>query len=81
MGVDRATMVSLIDGLEEHGLAERRRSPQDCRKNIVELTAAGQYCLRRAEKARRAVERRFLAPLDEAAASLVRALQTLVLAG
>jgi DNA-binding MarR family transcriptional regulator len=81
LGVDRTTMVSLIDGLEDHGLAERRRSPQDRRKNIVELTAAGRDCLRQGEKARRAAERRFLAPLDEeTAASLVRALRTLVLA-
>ena len=80
LGVDRTTMVSLIDGLEDHGLVERRRSPHDRRKNIVELTAAGRECLRRGEKARRAAARRFLAPLDEeAAASLVRALQTLVL--
>ncbi|MBK6010950.1 MarR family winged helix-turn-helix transcriptional regulator [Streptomyces sp. MBT53] len=82
LGVDRTTMVSLIDGLEDHGLVVRRRSPQDRRKNIVELTPEGQDCLRRAERARRAAERRFLAPLDEAgAASLVRALQTLVLDG
>jgi DNA-binding MarR family transcriptional regulator len=80
LGVDRTTMVSLIDGLEDHGLVERRRSPHDRRKNIVELTPEGQDCLRQAEKARRAAERRFLAPLDdETAASLVRALRTLVL--
>ena len=80
LGVDRTTMVSLIDGLEDHGLVERRRSPQDRRKNIVELTPEGRDCLRQAERARRAAERRFLAPLDEeAAASFVRALQALVL--
>ncbi len=74
-------MVSLIDGLEDHGLVERRRSPHDRRKNIVELTPEGRDCLRLAEQARRAAERRFLAPLDEEAAeSLVRALQTLVIA-
>ncbi|MEV6485864.1 MarR family winged helix-turn-helix transcriptional regulator [Streptomyces sp. NPDC051576] len=79
LGVDRTTMVSLIDGLEENGLVERRRSPRDRRKNIVELTPAGQDCLRRAERARRAAERRFLAPLDEETAmSLVRALRALV---
>ncbi|MET7487939.1 MarR family winged helix-turn-helix transcriptional regulator [Streptomyces sp. NPDC005538] len=79
LGVDRTTMVSLIDGLEDQGLVERRRSPRDRRKNIVELTPAGQDCLRRAERARRAAERRFLAPLDEETAmSLVRALRALV---
>ncbi|MFK0024417.1 MarR family winged helix-turn-helix transcriptional regulator [Streptomyces sp. NPDC090798] len=79
LGVDRTTMVALVDGLEDQGLVERRRSPQDRRKNIVELTSAGRDCLDRAERARRAMERRFLAPLDEeAAATLVRALQILV---
>lgn len=79
LGVDRTTMVSLIDALERQGLVERRRSPQDRRKNIVEPTPAGEECLRRAEKARRAAERRFLAPLDEeTAATLVRALQLLL---
>ncbi|MFI6403694.1 MarR family winged helix-turn-helix transcriptional regulator [Streptomyces sp. NPDC050548] len=82
LGVDRTTMVSLIDGLEDHGLVVRLRRPQDRRKNIVELTSEGQECLGQAEKARRAAERRFLAPPDEAgAASLVRAPQTLVLDG
>lgn len=80
LGIDRTTMVSLIDGLEDHGLVERRRSPRDRRKNIVELTPAGEECLRQAERARCEAERRFLAALDEQTASvLVRALQVLVL--
>ncbi|MFF1738963.1 MarR family winged helix-turn-helix transcriptional regulator [Streptomyces mirabilis] len=79
LGVDRTTMVALVDGLEDHGLVERRRSPQDRRKNIVELTPEGRDCLDGAERARLAMERRFLDPLDEAAAAaLVRALQILV---
>ncbi|MEU6257897.1 MarR family transcriptional regulator [Streptomyces sp. NPDC047043] len=79
LGVDRTTMVSLVDGLEDQGLVERRRSPQDRRKNIVELTPAGKECLRQGEKARRAAERRFLARLDEeTAATFVRALQMLL---
>ncbi|MEU6064311.1 MULTISPECIES: MarR family winged helix-turn-helix transcriptional regulator [Streptomyces] len=79
LGVDRTTMVSLIDSLEDRGLVGRRRSPQDRRRNIVELTPAGRDCLRGAEEARRIAERRFLAPLDEeTAATLVRALRILV---
>ncbi|MCX4766266.1 MarR family winged helix-turn-helix transcriptional regulator [Streptomyces sp. NBC_01275] len=79
LGVDRTTMVSLVDGLEDHGLVARRRSPQDRRRNIVELTPAGRDCLDRAERARRAAERRFLAPLDEQTADvLLRALRVLV---
>ncbi|POX44897.1 MarR family winged helix-turn-helix transcriptional regulator [Streptomyces sp. Ru72] len=82
LGVDRTTMVSLIDGLEDRGLVERRRSPRDRRKNVVELTAAGEDCLRRGEQARREAERRFLAPLTEQEATeLVRTLRRLVADG
>ncbi|MEV6991936.1 MarR family transcriptional regulator [Streptomyces sp. NPDC093228] len=82
LGVDRTTMVVLIDTLEERGLVRRRRSEHDRRKNIVELTEDGAECLRRGEEARRTVERRFLAPLDEkTAATLVHALRLLVAEG
>lgn len=79
LGVDRTTMVVLVDALEEKELVERRRSPQDRRKNIVRLTPAGQRRFRAAERARREMERRFLSGLPGAdAAVLVRALQSLV---
>ena len=81
LGVDRTTMVALIDALEAKGLVERHRSPQDRRKNTVQLTPTGQDCLRRAEHAREEMERQFLAPLSPSDANqLVRALQTLVTA-
>jgi DNA-binding MarR family transcriptional regulator len=76
LGVDRTTMVAVIDDLEDKGLVQRHRSPQDRRKNIVELTWAGLDCLRQGEQARVETERRFLAPLGETEADqLVRALQ------
>ncbi|KUJ38769.1 MarR family transcriptional regulator [Streptomyces sp. NRRL F-5122] len=82
LGVDRTTMVVLIDTLEERGLVRRRRSEHDRRKNIVELTEDGAECLRRGEEVRRTVERRFLAPLDEkTAATLVHALRLLAAEG
>jgi DNA-binding MarR family transcriptional regulator len=79
LGVDRTTMVALVDALEDKGLVARRRSPGDRRKNIVELTAAGRKCLREAGRARDQVDRDFLAPLgDQGAADFVSALQVLV---
>ncbi len=79
LGIDRTTMVAHVDALEDKGLVERRRSPHDRRKNIVELTPAGQKCLREAGQARDEVERDFLAPLGaDGAAEFVRALQVLV---
>jgi DNA-binding MarR family transcriptional regulator len=78
LGVDRTTMVALVDGLEQKGLVERRRSTQDRRKNTVRLSAAGQTCLRDASQARDKAEREFLAPLGEAgAARFVQALRIL----
>jgi DNA-binding MarR family transcriptional regulator len=82
LGVDRTTMVALVDGLEAKELVERHRSPQDRRRNIVQPTVAGRNCLRDAARARDKVEREFLAPLgDSAAADFVRALQILITAG
>ncbi len=78
LGVDRTTMVALIDTLEAKGLVSRQRSVSDRRKNIVELTSEGQRRLRAAGKARDEVERAFLAPLGDAlSGQFVRALQIL----
>ncbi|GAA5068371.1 hypothetical protein GCM10023336_51460 [Streptomyces similanensis] len=81
LGVDRTTMVAVIDSLEHKGYVERHRSDRDRRRNVVTLTPAGQACLEEAEQARERVERDFLAPLDESsAAALTEALLTLHLA-
>jgi DNA-binding MarR family transcriptional regulator len=69
LGVDRTTMVALIDELERKQLVQRRQDPADRRKNVVALTPAGRGTLRKAGRASDEAERRFLAPLtgDEAA--------------
>jgi DNA-binding MarR family transcriptional regulator len=79
LDIDRTTMVALVDTLEDKGLVERRRSPQDRRKNIVQLTPAGRERLRDAESARQEVERRFLEPLSRTDATrLVHNLQSVI---
>jgi DNA-binding MarR family transcriptional regulator len=76
MGVDRTTMVALIDDLENKGLVERRQDPDDRRKNVVALTDAGRTTLRQATAATREAERRFLAALsDDESVMLRKALQ------
>ncbi|MEU0463089.1 MarR family transcriptional regulator [Amycolatopsis sp. NPDC006131] len=81
LGVDRTTMVALVDVLEDKGFVERRRSQEDRRKNIVELTGLGRETLDKAERARGEVEREFLAPLGKAGADrLVGDLRTLLTA-
>ena len=44
--VDRTSIGDLLDGLEDRGLVERRRSPEDRRRNVVVLTAARRGHLR-----------------------------------
>lgn len=63
MGVDRTTMVALIDDLQAKKLLRRRQDPDDRRRNVVELTGAGRSVLRRANEAAARVDRAFLSPL------------------
>jgi DNA-binding MarR family transcriptional regulator len=76
LGVDRTTMVVLIDELESKGLVQRRRDPGDRRKNVVTLTEAGRATVRKASSAGEQAERRFLSPLsDDETARLKEALR------
>jgi DNA-binding MarR family transcriptional regulator len=50
MGIDPSTMVSLIDGLQDAGLVERRPHPKDRRARVVTLTPKGRRLLRRARE-------------------------------
>jgi DNA-binding MarR family transcriptional regulator len=64
--VDRTSIGDLLDGLEERGFVERRRSPEDRRRNVVVLTPLGRSTYETAERIRLEVEREFLAPLASA---------------
>jgi DNA-binding MarR family transcriptional regulator len=72
LGVDRTTMVGLVDALEGKGLAARRPDPADRRRNVVELTSAGRKTLRAATRASDQAERRLLGALDDAEAAQLR---------
>jgi DNA-binding MarR family transcriptional regulator len=50
MGIDRTTMVSLIDQLESAGLAKRRPSARDRRAREVAITPKGRRLLGRARR-------------------------------
>ena len=67
LGLDRATVVALVDRLESQGLARRAQSRADRRANAVELTAKGRRVLKRAESSMEACELGFVAglPADE----------------
>ena len=79
LGVDRTTMVGLVDALEAKGLVARRPQQGDRRRNVVELTETGRDTVHRAAQAAADAEREFLAALSPpAAAEFVQALRTLV---
>ncbi len=79
LGIDRTTMVALLDTLEGKGLVSRHPDADDRRRNVVELTDAGQDTLRRATEASDEAEREFLEPLTpQAAQQLRKSLQRIV---
>ena len=65
-GIDRTTMVAVIDHLERAGAVERRRDAGDRRRYALHVTPAGRALLARATAAEREAEERFLEPLPVA---------------
>ena len=79
LGVDRTSMVALLDALELQGIIARRPSEQDRRRNIVALTDDGWEIFRQAESRYSETEREFTASLGDArAAGLRQALRTVL---
>lgn len=64
--MDPATMVDVIDSLEESGHIVRRRNPADRREYALQPTAKGRALYARAEKAIIEAERQTAAPLNVA---------------
>ncbi|TDC54281.1 MarR family transcriptional regulator [Actinomadura sp. KC345] len=80
LGIDRTTMVAMLDALEGKGLVSRHPHAEDRRRNVVELTDAGRDTLRLATDATDKAEREYLAALTPKAAEQLRtSLQKLVL--
>jgi DNA-binding MarR family transcriptional regulator len=79
LGVDRTSMVALLDALERRGIVARRPSEQDRRRNIIALTDHGWEVYQQAESRYSEIERDFTAPLGDAgAAGLRQALRTVL---
>jgi DNA-binding MarR family transcriptional regulator len=63
--MDGTNIVGLLNELEAENLIERRRSPEDRRRHVVELTETGAKQLAKAEAALAAIEDEVLGALDE----------------
>jgi DNA-binding MarR family transcriptional regulator len=72
--MDGTNVVGLLNELEAENLIERRRSPEDRRRHVVELTDAGAMQLAKAELALAAVEDEVLGTLDESQRETLHAL-------
>jgi DNA-binding MarR family transcriptional regulator len=62
--IDRTNLVGLLNELEADKLIERRRSSEDRRRHVVEITTAGANVLAKVEAALAAVEDEVLSGLD-----------------
>lgn len=79
MGVDKATMVKLLDDLEQKGLIQRVAVEGDRRVKHIRITPKGSRKLAEGSRIREASERRFFSALSEAErAALDRALSKLI---
>src|SRR5829696_4750657 len=65
MGVDPSIVVTLLNPLEADGLVTRQRDPDDRRRHLVTLTAAGKRHLTSAARAQQETEDALFASLDD----------------
>jgi DNA-binding MarR family transcriptional regulator len=63
-GLDRTTMVAVIDELERDGYVRRDRSLSDRRKQVIRITDDGRRVLGEALASLRRTEEEFLTPLN-----------------
>ncbi|MDF5757055.1 MarR family transcriptional regulator [Spongiactinospora sp. TRM90649] len=65
LGIDKSTMVRIIDELEDGGLVARERTPQDRRAYAIVLTRRGEQILSEARRAAEDVGRQTFGRLSD----------------
>ena len=81
LGIDRSTLVPILDRLQARGLLVRRRSPTDGRTHALALTPAGDKALVRFTGLVRAHEKRIASRLSTAETRMLIGLLEKVRAG
>jgi DNA-binding MarR family transcriptional regulator len=66
LGIDRSTLVPILDRLQARGLLMRHRSPTDGRTHALALTPAGEKALARFARLVKGHEKRIAAGLSSA---------------
>lgn len=74
LDVDPSVLVAILNDLENAGLAERKRDPEDRRRHIVEMSEQGRSALTAMEGTIDTIERELLADLSPADADQLRSL-------
>ncbi|QPZ38893.1 MarR family winged helix-turn-helix transcriptional regulator [Paramicrobacterium chengjingii] len=72
LGVDRTTMVALLDGLEAKKIVSRHPLVHDRRRNVVELTDEGQHLFHEASRVEHEAEDAYLSTLNDHEAQSLR---------
>ena len=79
--MDANSVVLILNELEAAQFSVRRRDPNDRRRHIVEITAAGRRALEKADRARDTLEDEVLGPLSADERKTLRRLLERVLEG
>jgi DNA-binding MarR family transcriptional regulator len=79
--MDANNVVLLLNELEDRGHIARRRDPDDRRRHLVEITAAGHLALKSAENAQEGIEDEVLRALDPQERAILWQLLTRALYG
>jgi DNA-binding MarR family transcriptional regulator len=65
LGIDKASMVKIIDRLEDAKVIERKQSLKDRRVNFLNITPKGEKIIKQAKEILEIQEGKFLSPLSE----------------
>lgn len=74
LDVDPSVLVAILNDLENAGLAERKRDPEDRRRHIVVMSEQGRTALTTMQDTIDTIERELLADLSPADADQLRSL-------